>query len=329
MEERRFQVLEQTSPSRCEVCHQADQFDAFTATCMRCQALILAHSLPEEQAARYQQFQQVARPRDTNVPTSDLFRIMPEAFKLYSRNFGLFLKVCLAGQGLIILLSLVPTILLFLGAGMVSPGNIALVGLAMLFLILGASLVLWPIMSGALTKAILDRYRGENASVVDSYKFIFQRGWKYISTAIMGHLYQSVGFLLCFVGGIYTFPRGLFVPEVAIIEEKYSGDALNRSSKLATTNIGIPLLFGLIWVVGVPFIQIVVKLMFVFSLLLVLPQTVAELIGQLVSSLAGLVILPLLFTTKLLMYFHLRMRTDEVLFIGDEPKKSMYPMPQE
>ena len=329
MEERKFQVLEQTAPSRCEVCHQADQFDVFTATCMRCQALILAHSLPEEDAQRYQQFQQFARPRDTKVPVSDLFRIMPEAFKLYSRNFSLFLKVCLLGQLLLIVLSLSPAFILGFGGGQISPLNAALAILATLLLVLTTTFVVWPIMSGALTKAILDRYRGENASVLESYKFIFGRGWKYISTAIMGSLYQSVGFFLCLVGAVYTFPRGMFVPEVAIIEEKYSSEALKRSKNLATINIGIPLLFGLIWIGGGLVLQIAVKLIFVLSLGVFLPGNMVGLIAQIVSSLVNLFILPFIFTTELLMYFHLRMRSDEVLFIGDTPKKAMYPMPQE
>lgn len=329
MDERRFQVLEQTTASRCEVCHQADQFDPFTATCMRCQALIVAQSLPEEYAARYQQFQQTARPFDKNVPVSDLFRIIPEAFKLYSRNFWLFLKVCLFGQIPITILSLLPAFLLVFTAFLISPANLALVTMITLFGILGTSMILWPIVSGALTKVILDRYRGEEASFSNSYKYIFGRGLKYIFTSIQGQFYQGIGFFLCLVGALYTFPRGLFVPEVAIIEEKYYSDALERSKSLAKINVGLPLLFGFGWFFCITAAQIFVNLAISFSLKLFLSAPVADLIAQIVSSLGTLVALPLFFTTKLMLYFHLRMRSDEVLFIGDNPKKSMYPMPEQ
>ncbi|MBI4854986.1 MAG: hypothetical protein HY819_24565 [Acidobacteria bacterium] len=329
MDERKFQVLEQTAQSRCEVCHQADRFDPFTATCMRCQALIVAQALPQEDAARYQQFQQTARPFDKNVPVSDLFRILPEAITLYSRNFGLFLKVCLLGQTPIMLISILPSLALVFAATLFSPITIAIFTLISVFATLIASIVLWPIMSGAITKSILDRYRGENASIFSSYKFIFERGWKYALTSIMGQLYQSLGFFLCLVGGIYTFPRGLFVPEVAIIEEKYFGNALDRSKALARINIGIPLLFGLIWIGGLTGVQIIINLILLFSLKLILPQTIASLISEIISAIVVLTILPIFFTTKLLLYFHLRIRSDEVLFIGDTPKKAMYPMPEQ
>lgn len=329
MEERKFQVLEQTTPSRCEVCHQADQFDVFTATCMRCQALLLAQSLPEEHAARYQQFQQNARPFDKSVPVSDLFRILPEAFNLYSRNFWLFLKVCLLGQVPITVVSILPSFLLAFASSVFSPLAFSSLIIALSFVSLGFTFLLWPIMSGALTKAILDRYRGEEASLSKSYGFIFEKGWKYLVTSVLGELFQSVGFFLCLIGGVFTFPRGMFVQEVSIIEDKYYGESLKRSITLATKNIAVPLLFGIIWIGG----NLVVQLAIVSSLALVLglflSATAANFIGQITAAFFGLLMVPFFFTSKLLLYFHLRMRTDEVLFIGDTPKKSMYPMPEQ
>ena len=56
--ETKFQILEQTSPTRCEICHQADLFDPLTASCLRCQALILTQTLPEEEAERYRRRQE-------------------------------------------------------------------------------------------------------------------------------------------------------------------------------------------------------------------------------------------------------------------------------
>src|SRR5688572_30954116 len=111
--ENRFQVLEQTQPTRCEICHQADLFDPYTASCLRCQAMILTQTLPEEEAERYRRRQEAGLtiPRDTSVPTSDLFRVIPEAFKLYSKNLPLFYSIILAVSLPATLLGLVPVVM--------------------------------------------------------------------------------------------------------------------------------------------------------------------------------------------------------------------------
>src|SRR5262249_36585409 len=90
----RFEVMAETVPVRCEICHQADKFDPYTETCLRCQALIVANSLPQQEATRYQERMQTAAPKaDEKIPTSDLFRVAREAFRLYSRNFSLFIGI--------------------------------------------------------------------------------------------------------------------------------------------------------------------------------------------------------------------------------------------
>src|SRR5262249_54440088 len=107
-----------------------------------------------------------------------------------------------------------------------------------------SSIVLPYISSGALMKAILDRYRGEKATVADAYRFIINKGWRFLLTSIIGGIYQFIGYIACFIGLLYTFPRGAFVSEVAIIEDKYFSKAFNRSKRLGTRNTSMINLFG-------------------------------------------------------------------------------------
>src|SRR5688500_3859152 len=108
-----FQVKEQTQPVRCEVCHKSDLFDPFTASCLRCQALILTQALPEEEAERYRRRQEanLTMTRDTSVPTGDLFRVIPEAVKLCRRNFWLFFSIFAIATLPATLLGLVPAVM--------------------------------------------------------------------------------------------------------------------------------------------------------------------------------------------------------------------------
>jgi hypothetical protein len=322
--ESKFQILEQAQPTRCEICHQADQFDPFTASCLRCQAMILTHTLPEDEAERYRRRQEASLtvPRDTSVPVSDLFRVIPEAFKLYRRNLWLFYLIIVAVSLPATLIGLVPVVL----PEMIKD-NPLLIIVVSLFSIL-FSLILYPIGMGALTKAILDRYRGEPASFVNSYSFIFERGWRYAATTVLGNLYMTLGFMFCLVGGVYTFPRSVFIPEVSIVEEKYFGKAFSRASYLGTINSGMVLVFGLLWVGAAFAVSIIpTSLALIGGIIagvlkltsLILPLTI---ITQILGALAGMVLTPLFFTTKLLLYFHLRMRTDEVKFTNEVSKKS-------
>jgi hypothetical protein len=286
--------------------------------------MILTHTLPEEEAERYRRRQEAGLtvPRDTSVQISDLFRVIPEAFKLYKRNLSLFYCIILAVSLPATLIGLVPILLPSMTR--MNPGFLMVFFLASLLI----SLILYPIGMGALTKSILDRYRGEPASFVDSFAFILERGWRYMATTILGNLYMSVGFMFCLVGGVYTFPRSLFIPDVSIVEEKYFGKAFSRADNLGTINTGMVLIFGLLWLGASMAVGIIPAFLSIAGGLiigalnltsLILPLTI---ISHLLGSLAGLVLTPLFFTTKLLLYFHLRMRTDEVKFTSEVAKKS-------
>ncbi|MBI4747827.1 MAG: hypothetical protein HY774_05030 [Acidobacteria bacterium] len=40
MPDKALKILKESLPTRCEVCHQADQFDPVTSLCGRCQAIV-------------------------------------------------------------------------------------------------------------------------------------------------------------------------------------------------------------------------------------------------------------------------------------------------
>src|SRR5262249_801040 len=152
-----------------------------------------------------ERMQTVAARPETEVPTSDLFRVMREAFNLYRRNFLLFLSILAVVQ-----------IPIALSSGAVFMASKQSSMFPALMLIVGfLSFILTPVTTGALLKAILDRYRGESASLGESYAFILDRGFRYILTSIFGGICQVIGAIFCGVGMLFTYPRAAFVSEVA------------------------------------------------------------------------------------------------------------------
>jgi hypothetical protein len=322
----KFQVMEQTKPSRCEICHQVDRFDPFTETCLRCQALIITNQLPELEAQRYQQRQQSANqqphpPQEVKVPTNELFRVVDESAKLCWRNFSLLLKIFAIIQLPIIVIGIL-NVIYPLG------GKVPAISMIVSLLIGVISAIASSIGAGAMTKAVMDRYRGETTSVTQAYQFILQKGWRFVATSMLGVIYQSIGVLFCLVGGLYTYPSGAFVTEVALVEDKYFRQAFRRSHKLGMINMWMTVLLYLLWmgVGGVIGAGAGIISGGLVGLLLALKivsgaQNLALIFTislQILASLASVALVPFLHTSKLLLYFHLRMRSD------DDPGKMVY-----
>lgn len=348
--ETKFQVLEQAQPTRCEICHQADMFDPITESCVRCQALILTQTLPEQEAERYRRRQEAGLtvPRDTTVRASDIFRIIPEAFKLYRKNWPLFWAIML----IVTFVSELPRILFVLNDGSLGIETSIIFSIISLLTLL----ILNPLGMGALTKSILDTYRSEPTSLIDSYAFILKRGWRYLTTTALAGLYlvisllpgigiamlginfsQSnwllmplfclIGFAIAILFGLRVYIRTLFISDVAIVEERYFSKAFCRSKELGYVNKNIILLFGVLSTLFAFVFQGIISSSFtlagmVLLEVLQLTQPIFFVLMNTASSLLASAITPLLFATQLLLYFHIRMRTEEVKFTPENMKKS-------
>jgi hypothetical protein len=137
-----------------------------------------------------------------------LLEIVDQTFRLYRRNFWLFLAIA-------------AVVYLPLGAvqGVPVLGPLAALIFAPLYMVAAA----------ALTKAISDRYLGQSTSVGEAYRHIGRRFWGLLFTTILAYLFMVSGIVLLGVGLIVFAFWIAFVPQVFVIEGKQYFPAIWRS----------------------------------------------------------------------------------------------------
>jgi len=137
-----------------------------------------------------------------------LLEIIDQAFRLYRRNFWLFFGVAAFVYVPLGLLQAVPAL------GILS----AVLGIPAYFA-----------ASGALTKAVSDRYLGHGATVGSAYQYVLKRFGPFALTLLATSLFVLSGLVLLLVGAIVFGFWAAFVMEVFIIEDKRYFQALWRS----------------------------------------------------------------------------------------------------
>jgi hypothetical protein len=322
-----FEIVTESSATRCEICHKADRFDPITETCLRCQALVVVGLLSDSAVAQYRQ-QQAARTAPTGsiepqrinnltVSLRDFLGLMREALKLYHRNWLLLTAI----YGLLEIPLIIGFSLVELHQGPFSNWQLRFwYGYFILLPIL-----LTSISIGALIHAIVNRYHDKPTSLLSAYRYIWQLGPNYLFTSILGSIFQWSGLLLfsfyfssivtdlnkaiAFIAllllGLYAYPRFAFVSEVAVTERKYFIAAFRHSANFGVANWLILCTFALlVWLV--PKLIAVILLNGLSIFVSGLPEFVYKMIGIGIDILSY----PFVFTTKVLLYFHLSMRND-------------------
>lgn len=155
-----------------------------------------------------------------------LLEIIDQTFRLYRANFWLFcgiaafvyLPLGLVQQSA----ALIPTL-----AGRISDMLRLVVPalIIMVVLLVGSMLA-----TGALTKAVSNRYMGEPASVGDAYGYVARRIIPFGLTLLIAYMLIAVGFVFLIVPGIiFLFWIVPFISQVFIIEDRRYGSAIARS----------------------------------------------------------------------------------------------------
>ncbi|MBX7219314.1 MAG: hypothetical protein K1Y36_05165 [Blastocatellia bacterium] len=179
--QRTFQIVQEKTPTRCEICHQDDQFDPIANFCRRCApiGMIELASTKAELEERFTKTEGIGltyffRPV---LRVSNLRRIACEAFHLYRQHFRVFLSILalmeLPCAGLTLLFRQFWVLLPFIALAWV---------------------ILNMLAGGALIKAAFDGFRGETPLPGKSYDFIRKRGWTFIWAAISGWVSRWGGF---------------------------------------------------------------------------------------------------------------------------------------
>lgn len=233
----KFQVKTKTKSIRCEICHQTDQFDVTTETCLRCQSLVVANLLPQTPNSQFQDWMvNLGNANRAALSTRELFQVIQNAFRFYRQNFLLLVSITTT--------ILVPLCLLhedivryYFG---VKDADLRI------FICKIIPFIIYSFVIGTLDLAILKRHRGENITLFSAYRNVFSRGISYLFTSLIGRIYQLVGIAFCWLGVLYTYPSGAFASEIAIAEEVYNMQAFKLSHKLGMRIPIFLLLLGLL-----------------------------------------------------------------------------------
>jgi len=248
--------------------------------------------------------------------------ILDAAFRLYRRRFVPLVTIAAV---VYVPLGIVQAVLvgLFLGSVMKTPtpgqdlfgfSTPMIVGAAGGGLLLyGLWLIGYAIVYAALAVAISRSYLGAEVRPADAYAQVTRNIGPLLVTWLIVGLITFLGFLLCVIPGVYAAVALSFAWPLVVLEGLGPGAAVNRSAELVKGYwwrvFGTMLLFGLI----VAVIQAAVSMPFgiAFAVLGAAGAPgLAQGLQQLVSTLLGMLLLPLTMTGLVILYYDLRVRKE-------------------
>ena len=166
--------------------------------------------------------------------------ILGDAFRLYARHWQNLIVIVAA---IVIPLSFLQVLLgqVLIGEGLaeeeirngveVSAGTVLGAVLAG-FVVAIVSVLMWTILTGAITRAAAGTFLGRDLDVGESYRFGFARFWSIVLVGVLAALAIALGFLLLIVPGfiVLTF-LSCSIPAL-VIEDTRGREALRRSWNL-------------------------------------------------------------------------------------------------
>ena len=229
--------------------------------------------------------------------------ILDRTFRLYVQNFSLMIGVTAMVQ--------IPILALTVGAPLVRQFNPILGVLAVLAGLVGflvSFLILTPLATGAATKAISERYLGNDITTIAALKF----SWSCVGTMLLIQIVVGIiitfGIFLFFFPGVFWWLSYLLVPPITILEDaKDPGSIRRRSWRLVNGNRWKALV--------VVFVLIFPQFLISISLIMLQasfgPGSVTgEIVSGVLSGLAGLLLYPLQAIAVTLLYYDLRIRKE-------------------
>ncbi len=168
-------------------------------------------------------------------------------------------------------------------------------------------LLVTPLLTAAMVRAVGDSYMGEKPDVARSYRTALPRLGPVLLVVFLSTLAVIGGFILLIVPGLVFYVRFLFAPQVVVLEESRGRAAMGRSWRL--TRKRFLSTFGTVFLAGI--------LAGVLTGILVLPASLAAqhfLGGWIANAVAGaiasVVTTPFITTVHVLLYFDLRIRKE-------------------
>ena len=220
-----------------------------------------------------------------------LLEIIDQTFRLYRSNFLLFFGIAVVVYLPVAVLQSVPVV------------NV--VGM-----VLGPFVTL--LASGALAKAVSDRYLGTDTTVSTCYRYIAVRFGAFLLTLIVTYFFVLTGLVLLLVGAIVFAFWCAFVTQVFVIEGKRSADAIRRSKFLIGQGVWAQVfVLGLvIGIIAYLIVGVLLGMAMLPSLLSGKANVTMLVIGGVFSGLAQALIAPVGIVATVLLYYDSRIRKE-------------------
>ncbi len=262
----------------------------------------------------------MAQTGQTQVPVlekMEIADILDAAIRLYRHNFLVLLEIAAAVQ-VVILAGYLILIWAGLGPIMMTPSEevpwASLLGMIPAILVLAfAGIILYPLSEGALAFAVSEMYLGRRISALDAYQRIAPLLWRLLVTMILVGLAVGLGSIFCLVPGILCYVWFCVSTPVVAVERRAGPDAMSRSHNLVSGHgwrvFGTLLLLYLIVSVASYAITLVPNLV----VMLVLSESyplLAQSLAQGISSVAQILVRPVLMIGFVLIYYDLRIRKE-------------------
>lgn len=232
-----------------------------------------------------------------------LLEIVDQTFRLYRSNFGLFFGI-----------AAVPYIPLYLAVANMTPGPRGQIGAGFIIGLVSVFLIL-PIAglaSAALTKAVSDRYMGEDATLAKSYVFVAKRIVPMLLTGIIAGIFVMAGFFLLVIPGIVFAFWVAFLVEVMVIEGWFYVNAIKRGKFLVGEGVWAEVLvLGIItWVLSMLISAAIGAVMGLWLTVLGPDSMAGRLVSGLFQGVAQAVTMPIGLVAGILLYYDSRIRKE-------------------
>jgi hypothetical protein len=100
------------------------------------------------------------------------------------------------------------------------------------------AITLQPLATGAILFIVMQQCYGKRVSMAQSFGFALSRSGSLVGASLLVGLIVGLGSIAFLVPGIYLYVIYTFVPHAVLLDEKGVGGALQRSSGLATNQLG-------------------------------------------------------------------------------------------
>jgi hypothetical protein len=162
------------------------------------------------------------------------------------------------------------------------------------------SVLMWAILTGAITRAAAGTFLGRDLDIAQSYRFGLARFWSIVLVGLLAGLAIGAGFVLLVIPGFFILTRLTCTLPALVIEDRRGTQALSRSWNLVK-DFGWPV-FGTIIVAGIITGLVGGILTSPFQ-----DNTALRIVGQ---SLASIVTMPYTALVGILIYLDLRVRKE-------------------